>query len=632
MEFDRLDDGERCELVELLSSCDPRDFAGLANQVTTVALKRVLRFYVPLANEERAAIWAKQKELTRPEVTTDTGLAEDERVEDAGLDHEDESDLSACPQSQISRESPGVSPTGTFKVGRVTQVAQERAAKQHELPEIVIGKDVLELVSSAMYIDPMTVYREYIQNAADAVDAARAAGALTAGEPGRVDISVDAGTRTVKIRDNGCGVSFQDFGQKLTALGGSAKRGTATRGFRGVGRLAGLGYAQELTFRSRVPAESDVSQLRWDCRHLRATLREASDDTGLADLVRRLTTLERVEIDDAPDRFFEVEMRGIIRLRNDRLMSPSAISGYLSQIAPVPFSPEFSFGEQLTKVLSRHVDLGDFDIWINDADEPVYRPHRDSFSFDGKESVNFDSLDLIEIPSIDGKVAAIAWVLQHEYEGAVPTETLVKGLRMRAGNIQVGDRVLLEELFPEPRFNGWSVGEVHVIDRRIVPNGRRDHFEQNAHFHNLLNHLTPTARDIARRCRTSSVRRKWDREFELLTRSVAETASIVAQGSISRREQERLALSAEQTLLRMSKIADMDLLSDTSTERVKRINTLRQLLSEAMNDEAMVSSPLMRLPKAKRKTYENFFELVYECSVNRIAAKALIDRILLRIE
>ena len=295
-------------------------------------------------------------------------------------------------------------------------------------------------------------------------------------------------------------------------------------------------------------------------------------------------------------------------------------------------SPEFSFGEELTRTLSRHVDLGDLDIRINDADEPIYRPHRDSFSFDRKQSVNFDSLDLIEIPGIDGNIAAAGWVLQHEYEGAVPTETLVKGLRMRAGNIQVGDRVLLEELFPEPRFNGWSVGEVHVIDRRIVPNGRRDHFEQNAHFHNLLNHLTPTARDIARRCRTSSVRRKWNRDFEILTQSVAETASIIAQGSISRREQERLALSAEQTLLRMSKIADMDLLSDSATELVKRINATRQLLSEAMNDEAMVSSPLMRLPKAKRKTYENFFKLVYECSVNRIVAKALIDRILLRIE
>ena len=522
--------------------------------------------------------------------------------------------------------------TEPSKVSRATPVTDDRAAKQHELPEIVIGKDVLELVSSAMYIDPMTVYREYIQNAADAVDAARAAGMLSAGEPGQVDISINAETRTVKIRDNGCGVSFQDFGRKLTALGGSAKRGTSTRGFRGVGRLAGLGYAKELIFRSRVPPESDVSQLCWDCRHLKATLREASDDTEVADLIRKLTTLERVEFDDAPARFFEVEMRGIIRLRNDGLMSPAAISEYLSQVAPVPFSPEFSFGEELTRTLSRHVDLGDLDIRINNADEPIYRPHRDSFSFDRKQCVNFDSLDLIEIPGIDGNIAAAGWVLQHEYEGAVPTETLVKGLRMRAGNIQVGDRVLLEELFPEPRFNGWSVGEVHVIDRRIVPNGRRDHFEQNAHFHNLVNHLTPTVRDIARRCRTSSVRRKWNRDFEILTQSVAETASIIAQGSISRREQERLALSAEQTLLRMSKIADMDLLSDSATELVKRINATRQLLSEAMNDEAMVSSPLMRLPKAKRKTYENFFELVYECSVNRIVAKALIDRILLRIE
>ena len=33
--------------------------------------------------------------------------------------------------------------------------------------EIVVGKDILELVSSSMYIDPLTIYREYIQNAAD---------------------------------------------------------------------------------------------------------------------------------------------------------------------------------------------------------------------------------------------------------------------------------------------------------------------------------------------------------------------------------------------------------------------------------------------------------------------------------
>ena len=33
--------------------------------------------------------------------------------------------------------------------------------------DIVIGKDVLELLSTSMYVDPMTIYREYVQNAAD---------------------------------------------------------------------------------------------------------------------------------------------------------------------------------------------------------------------------------------------------------------------------------------------------------------------------------------------------------------------------------------------------------------------------------------------------------------------------------
>ncbi len=88
-EFDRLDGYERRDLIELLSSCDPREFAGLAEQATTLALKRVLRFYVPVPKEELSAIWAKQKEISKGEPTAEAGLAEDERVEDAGLDHEE---------------------------------------------------------------------------------------------------------------------------------------------------------------------------------------------------------------------------------------------------------------------------------------------------------------------------------------------------------------------------------------------------------------------------------------------------------------------------------------------------------------------------------------------------------------
>jgi len=241
-------------------------------------------------------------------------------------------------------------------------------------------------------------------------------------------------------------------------------------------------------------------------------------------------------------------------------------------------------------------------------------------------------LEIVEIPGIDGGIAGIAWVLHHDYEGAVPTSALIKGLRLRSGNIQVGDHTLLEELFPEPRFNAWSVGEVHVLDKRIIPNGRRDHFEQNPHLHNLVNHLTPTARGIASRCRTSSVRRKWLREFELHRQGVVQKLEMIAQGGVGATKRKNLALAAEQALLQMEKIAAKDLLSEDKPDELRaRVRKLRVKLGRDMQDKATSDSPLARLPPKKRAMYEHFFELVYQCSANRVAAKALVDRILMKL-
>jgi len=80
-----------------------------------------------------------------------------------------------------------------------------------------------------MYVDPMTVYREYLQNAADAMDVSRQTGILRADEPGRVNIEVEPATRNVRIRDNGAGIAWPSFIKRLTALGASDKRGTNVR-------------------------------------------------------------------------------------------------------------------------------------------------------------------------------------------------------------------------------------------------------------------------------------------------------------------------------------------------------------------------------------------------------------------
>jgi Histidine kinase-, DNA gyrase B-, and HSP90-like ATPase len=497
--------------------------------------------------------------------------------------------------------------------------------------EIKLGKDILELISTAMYVDPMVVYREYLQNAADAIDEARAVKLLSPDEAGRVDLFIDPSERTIRIRDNGAGVAPEDFATRMTALGGSAKRGTAARGFRGVGRLSGLGYAQELVFRSRVSGQPDVSVIRWDCRRLKAALADSSFDGDVAHLISNIVSVSHEPAADYPDRFFEVELSKVVRQRNDKLMDAAAVADYLAQIAPAPFAPEFRFGAEIAAAIRSAADLSELQIQVNGA-PPLVRPHRNEVEVGPARTNSFEDLTIVEVPGIDGQVAAVAWFLHHGYEGALTVGTLIKGVRLRVGNLQIGDSAILEDIFPEIRFNSWSVGEVHVLDPRIVPNGRRDQFEQNAHFSNLINQLGPSARDIARRCRTNSARRSKLREFELCAGEVRGRIDVLRQGSLDRAARDGVATSAETTVLRMEKIAGLDLLVDDAPEALcAQIDGLRAELVSSLGDVAKPLSPLDRLPADERVAFERMFSLIYECSTNRAAAKALVDRILLKV-
>jgi Histidine kinase-, DNA gyrase B-, and HSP90-like ATPase len=504
-------------------------------------------------------------------------------------------------------------------------------AWQHLSDDIIIGKDILELLSSSMYVDPMTIYREYVQNAADSVDQARAEGILKHVESGCVWIVVDVPARNVKITDNGTGIPYSDFAKRLTAFGASKKRGGGARGFRGVGRLAGMGYCQELIFRSRTAGEAKISELRWDCRKLKAILRNSEGPNDLRDAVGQMVELRRIADGDAPERFFEVEMRGIIRHRNDQLLSTTAINSYLAQVAPVPFHKDFPFKGEILAHLGSNVRLGNLHISIGESEIPVSRPHREALEVSAGAFDPFTDVELLHIGGLEGETACLGWVLHHGYTGALPTSCNVRGLRVRSGNIQIGDERMFEELFPETRFNGWTVGELHIIDPRIVPNGRRDHFEQNVHFHNLQTHVAPLAREITRRCRTSSVQRKWSRDFELREFAIRERAAIIKQGAISRNERTRITDEIRAGLVFLEAVITKSVFpAEVVADLKKRKEKLDRDVSRMLNAPVRASA-LSDIPNSKRRVYEQVIGLIYECSASQANAKLLVDKILSRL-
>ncbi len=496
---------------------------------------------------------------------------------------------------------------------------------------ITVGKDILELLSTSMYIDPMSIYREYVQNSADAVDEAREAGVLAESTPGHIEFSIDPEARTVRITDNGIGLSTTEFVERLTAFGASYKRGRGARGFRGIGRLAGLGYCQELLFRARANGESWVSELRWDCRKLKHVLRAESGQRNLGDMVLETVSARRLPAAGAPEHFFEVELRQIIRHRNDQLLDAHAINAYLAQVGPVPFAPNFRYGPAIADALRSKVKLGEVEIRLPGMAQPVYRPHQNDIAVGRGNRDAFTELEIVNIPGVDSAIAAVGWVLHHGYRGALPSQTLQKGLRLRVGNIQVGSDRLLEELFAEPRFNSWSVGEFHIVDTRVVPNGRRDHFEQNTHYLNLLSHLTPVVRELSKRCRSSSIRRNRWCEFLRELETAKNKLFIVKQGVLGSAELARLLCEVQAAIAEAERLTMRDLCSPPDAANpAHELQRLRRAVARVAGAGRM-ASPLANLSRTDRKAYQQVFSLIYECAPSQAVAKALVDRIIVRL-
>lgn len=394
-------------------------------------------------------------------------------------------------------------------------VAGLRRAPERIGEEVVIGKDVIELLAGAMYADPLTVYREYVQNAADSVDQAREL-ALPFEQGPQVLISLDHVDRTVRIRDFGVGLDGAEFVRRLAAIGASKKRGTNLRGFRGVGRLSGLGYCQELIFRSRADGASRVRELRWDSRVLRERLRDPKFGGSLSDLVKEVATVATVQDSNGyPNRFFEVVMRKVVRIKNDLLMNEDEIRRYLSEVAPVPFSPDFTFGARIRAWLAARGTGEPVHVELADGKGPVYHRATNEVVVSKVGVTTFHDVELREIKNSAGEVLAVGWLLDHGYIGAIPRSSRMTGIRLRVHDVQVGSELILAGLFTEARFAAWAAGEFHVVHPRIVPNGRRDDFEHSAAYSELQDELKAYTKDIGHLIRTRSDDRRRKRRARL---------------------------------------------------------------------------------------------------------------------
>lgn len=379
--------------------------------------------------------------------------------------------------------------------------------------EITIGKFTLETLTSGMYERPKDIYREYIQNSVDSIDIAVSEGLLKA-DKARINLEINKEVRCIQISDNGTGIGVDYAGKYLLDIGHSPKRFTNARGFRGIGRLAGLAYCHTLVFETSAADEDKRTVIEFDARTLCERMLNENVDIDLFSLISDVVTV-KVEQEARTKHYFNVIMTGV--QDTDGILDVDNVQEYLEQVAPVDFNKAFGWGKIIkSKLRAFGFTPSSYNIFVGDGKTsiPVMKAYRDTVISDRLRKLE-DIISEVEteVFTYNGETVAYLWYAKTSFYGTLQDEE-IKGVRVRKGNILIGDKTTLNHIFKDERFNGWLLGELHILSDRLIPNARRDEIEKNAAYSAMISDLRTWADDISSEIRKTSNKRSSDKKAQ----------------------------------------------------------------------------------------------------------------------
>lgn len=339
--------------------------------------------------------------------------------------------------------------------------------------------NILESLTTGMYYDSKVIYREYIQNACDSIDTAVSNGVFKSIKDGSIEIWIDLPNRTITIEDNGAGISESGFKEMLTTIGGSSKQYDINKGFRGMGRLCGLGYCTKLVFTSSAKGEDVENVLTCDAAKMREMINEHithKKDYTAVEVLNETTNILSHQTKDVNSHFFKVELIGISQSNKD-LLEKELVKDYLSFVAPVPYRNTFTPRQSIyshAKMLGFAIE----EYSIRFEGEQIYKEYKPTvITSKGEDTIT--NVDFFAFRDDDGKLIAWLWFGITKFQAVLKKECKERGIRLRKENIQIGNDDALQKLFTEDRGQYYFVGEVFTIDRELIPNSQRNYFNEN---------------------------------------------------------------------------------------------------------------------------------------------------------
>lgn len=396
---------------------------------------------------------------------------------------------------------------------------------------ILVGSYSLESLTTGMYENPLHCLREYVQNAYDSIRSARSNGLLAETE-GLVSIAIggSAARPVLTITDDGEGITADKAVGTLVSIGASQKRSTGNAGFRGIGRLAGTAYCTTLRFSTTARGEDTETVVEFDCGRMRGYLRPGAEVLEAKEVMRLCATFE-TRAAAVEKHNMQVEMIGLVGIGLE-FVEIETLTPYLRQVCPTDYSDRFGFAQRIrTFCESVGSPLGAVEV------ETRFKRERnqilkgyDNASPTASGSSKIHDLELISSPDLGWH----AWIGKSSFAGEITDDT-VAGVRFRLKNIQIGGSEIIEDIASElttgrteGRLQRYAVGEIFISNPAVVPNARRDGFEDAPAWRDIRNDIKArVARRVITLVRAASTARKTLKTLQADISSLARQAADV---------------------------------------------------------------------------------------------------------
>ena len=356
------------------------------------------------------------------------------------------------------------------------------------MAKVKFGLRLLETLTSALYDNPIVLFREYVQNSVDAYDRAIEQ-KFNEISNFSIDITINKEKQSITIFDNGYGIPEQDFKSKMTDIGVDTKSDLPSQiGFRGIGRLSAIPFCKKLIFRNKFQGSKNILVFTWDGEKFNDMLiQDSTAELSKAFEVITSTSFEKYT-GKINEHFFSVTIENYneeIKL----LIKQDGFKKQLSSLLPLKYSSKFKYQDEIKRnyqeIMNDDFDKTEYNITLDS--EPLFKQYSNENVLDA--GIWFWPLKFPKTPDGIEEPFGLLWFTFNR-KISVNSDSLLQGILVRSKNMLMGNNNSLTDAIYRYKTDDYITtyreitqtlkgvyGEMLISTTRFTDNARRDWFK-----------------------------------------------------------------------------------------------------------------------------------------------------------